>query len=96
MSEKQTQLPDQLGHFGIFGGRYVPEILIPALDELAEAYNRYKNDDDFTRELNYYLREYARPPHPTLLCRAAHEPARRGQDLSQARGPLPHRRAQAQ
>lgn len=58
MSEKQTAYPDEFGHFGNFGGRYVPEILIPALDELIEAYAKHKNDKDFNSELDYYMREY--------------------------------------
>lgn len=62
MSEKPTAQPDHLGHFGIYGGRYVPETLIPALDELAEAYDKYKNDPDFQTELDYYLREYVGRP----------------------------------
>ena len=64
MSAKQTVLPDALGHFGIFGGRYVPEILIPALDELAAAYAKYKNDPDFRAELDYYLGDYVGRPTP--------------------------------
>jgi len=62
MSEKQTSLPDELGHFGKFGGKYVPEILIPALDELTEAYNKYKDDKDFVAELDYYMSEYVGRP----------------------------------
>jgi len=64
MSEKQTAVPDKLGHFGRFGGRYVPEILIPALDELAQAYARYKDDREFVSELDYYLHEYVGRPTP--------------------------------
>ncbi|MGM0507593.1 MAG: tryptophan synthase subunit beta [Fusobacteriota bacterium] len=45
-------------YFGQFGGKYVPETLIPALDELEEAYNKYKNDEDFQKEFKYYLKEY--------------------------------------
>ncbi len=56
--------PDALGHFGIFGGRYVPEILIPALDELMDAYAKYKSDKAFVEELNYYNREYVGRPTP--------------------------------
>ncbi len=67
MSEKQITGPDALGHFGIFGGRYVPEILIPALDELIEAYAKYKSDKDFIAELNYYNREYVGRPTPLYL-----------------------------
>jgi len=64
MSEKQISVPDQFGHFGMFGGRYVPEILIPALDELAETYEKYKTDPDFRAELDYYMREYIGRPTP--------------------------------
>lgn len=64
MSDKQTAYPDKLGHFGMFGGRYVPEILIPALDELTEAYEKYKNDPNFITELDYYMREYVGRPTP--------------------------------
>jgi len=48
----------------MFGGRYVPEILIPALDELIEAYDRYRSDKDFIAELDYYNREYVGRPTP--------------------------------
>jgi len=64
MSEPQTVLPDKLGHFGRYGGRFVPEILIPALDELTEAYEKYKYDKEFLTELDYYLREYVGRPTP--------------------------------
>lgn len=64
MSEPQTVLPDKLGHFGRYGGRFVPEILIPALDELTEAYKKYKDDKEFLAELDYYLREYVGRPTP--------------------------------
>jgi len=64
MSEKQTTLPDARGHFGQFGGRYVPEILIPALDELIKAYSKYSSDAEFNAELDYYLREYVGRPTP--------------------------------
>lgn len=64
MSIEQTIVPDKLGHFGMFGGRYVPEILIPALDELTETYNKYKHDKDFAQELDYYLSEYVGRPTP--------------------------------
>lgn len=57
-------LPDKRGHFGIYGGRYAPEILIPALKELEEAYNELKRDRSFKQELNYYLKKYAGRPTP--------------------------------
>ena len=52
------KLPDKKGHFGTYGGRYVSETLMPALLELEDAFNRYKNDSSFKRELNYYLKRY--------------------------------------
>jgi len=52
------KLPDKQGHFGQFGGRYVPETLMPALLELEEAYGHYKNDKEFKEEFAYYLRQY--------------------------------------
>ncbi len=58
------RLPDKQGHFGEFGGRYVPETLMPALLELEEAYNHYKNDREFRQEFDYYLRQYAGRPNP--------------------------------
>ncbi|MFQ5665639.1 MAG: tryptophan synthase subunit beta [Candidatus Binatia bacterium] len=53
------KLPDRSGHFGIFGGRYVAETLMPALLELDAAYRRVRRDRKFRRELKYYLAEYA-------------------------------------
>ena len=44
-------LPDAAGHFGQFGGKYAPEVLMPALDELERAYNLYRSDPDFLTEL---------------------------------------------
>ena len=54
--------PDQAGHFGIYGGRFVPETLIPALEELEDVYNRAKNDPNFIDEFNYYLKHYVGRP----------------------------------
>ncbi|WP_337033001.1 tryptophan synthase subunit beta [Paenibacillus illinoisensis] len=53
------QLPDQNGRFGPFGGRFVPETLMNALIELEEAYDRYSQDEEFNKELNYLLSEYS-------------------------------------
>jgi tryptophan synthase beta chain len=52
------------GKFGEFGGRYIPETLVPAVEELEEAYLKYKNDPDFKKELEYYLIQYAGRPTP--------------------------------
>ncbi|WP_220498593.1 tryptophan synthase subunit beta [Microbispora sp. H10670] len=54
--------PDVQGKFGIFGGRYVPEALIPALDEVAAEYEKAKTDLDFVREFDHLLRTYAGRP----------------------------------
>jgi len=52
------------GYFGQYGGRYVPEILINALDELEKNYVKSKNDKEFHEELSYYLKNYAGRPTP--------------------------------
>jgi tryptophan synthase beta chain len=52
-------VPDKQGHFGSFGGRYVPETLMPALEELAEAFASVENDPEFKAELNELLEHYA-------------------------------------
>lgn len=57
-------LPDERGHFGIYGGRFVPETLMTALKELEDAYMEAKADDEFQEEFEYYLREYAGRPNP--------------------------------
>jgi len=49
---------DKLGHFGEFGGRFVPETLIPALDELTERYEKVKDDPEFQQAFAYHLREF--------------------------------------
>ncbi len=58
------KLPDETGHYGPFGGRYVPETLMSALIELEQEYLRLKEDADFQSELQYWLREYAGRPTP--------------------------------
>ncbi len=59
-----TRIPDEHGRFGPFGGRYVPETLIPALDELAKVYEKARRDPSFRAELDYYLRQYVGRPTP--------------------------------
>ena len=58
------QLPDAHGHFGPYGGMFVPETLMAALQELTAEYDRARRDPKFKRELDYYLREYAGRPTP--------------------------------
>ena len=57
-------LPDEKGHFGEFGGRYVSETLIPALTELQNAYDEAKKDPNFQKEIDYYLKNYVGRPTP--------------------------------
>ena len=61
-------LPDKRGHFNGFGGRFVPETLIYALDELEKEYAKAKHDKKFISELDYYLKEYAGRPDPFIPC----------------------------
>jgi tryptophan synthase beta chain len=51
-------MPDAKGHFGLYGGRFVPETLMQAVLELEKAYEEVKNDEGFQNELNYLLKEY--------------------------------------
>ncbi len=60
----QTVIPDANGHFGPYGGRYVPETLMHPLKELEEEYFRSQTDPEFQRELDYYLREFCGRPTP--------------------------------
>jgi tryptophan synthase beta chain len=61
--------PDDNGHFGIFGGRYVPETLMPILLELEENYNKYRFDKDFWEEVNSLLKEYVGRPNPLYFAK---------------------------
>ena len=56
--------PDTNGHFGIFGGRYVPETLMPALLKLKEEYETIRFSEDFWKEVDYYLKDYVGRPSP--------------------------------
>jgi tryptophan synthase beta chain len=58
------KIPDTAGHFGQFGGKFVPETLMPVLLELEKAYQEYKNDREFKEEFAYYLRDYVGRPNP--------------------------------
>jgi tryptophan synthase beta chain len=62
-SMKPTQ-PDRLGHFGQYGGMFVPETLMEPLNELTRVYNEIRKTKEFKDELQYYLREYVGRPTP--------------------------------
>lgn len=58
MLNNKTQV-QEVGYFGQFGGQFVPDNIKEALDEIAEAYNNYKKDPDFQKELLNYLKDYS-------------------------------------
>ena len=67
MSEKT--LPDNKGRFGVYGGRYVAETLVPALDELDEQYRIIKKDKKFLSEFHNDLKEYVGRPSPLYFAK---------------------------
>ena len=57
------------GKYGKFGGKYIPETLIPAINELEVAYEKIKNTLNFKKELKYYLQNYAGRPTPLYFAK---------------------------
>ena len=68
--------PDKNGHFGIFGGRYAAETLMPALIELEKAYQAAQKDKTFQKEFEWYQREYSGRPTPLYYARRMSESLR--------------------
>ncbi len=68
MNEKQA-LPDDMGHFGPYGGRFVPETLMSALEELIREYQASRSDEAFQVELQRLSKEYAGRPTPLYYAR---------------------------
>ncbi|MEK7437550.1 MAG: tryptophan synthase subunit beta [Pseudomonadota bacterium] len=66
-------LPDSHGHFGPYGGIFVAETLIQALDELRIAYEKYRSDADFMAEFRYDLKHYVGRPSPVYHCKRLSE-----------------------
>jgi tryptophan synthase beta chain len=64
MAKSTHPLPDATGHFGPYGGMFVPETLMAALQELADEYDRARNDPVFQEELAILLRDFAGRPTP--------------------------------
>ena len=88
-------VPDVRGRFGAFGGRYAPEVLIPALEELRDAWSALRDDPSFRAELGGLLADFVGRPTPiTHAARLSEELGLR--HLAQAGGPRAHRRAQDQ
>ena len=67
MSATVTRQPDATGHFGPYGGIFVPETLMTALEELTQAYEAARKDPEFRRELNQLLAEFVGRPTPLYL-----------------------------
>jgi tryptophan synthase beta chain len=63
------KVPNERGYFGSFGGRFVPETLMYALEELEEEYQKVKEDPRFWQEFEYYLREFAGRPTPLYFAK---------------------------
>jgi tryptophan synthase beta chain len=63
------KVPNEKGYFGSFGGRFVPETLMYALEELEEEYQKVKEDPSFWQEFEYYLREFAGRPTPLYFAK---------------------------
>jgi tryptophan synthase beta chain len=61
--------PDSLGHFGIYGGRYVPETLMPILEELKADYEKVRFDKDFWAKVDYYYKKYVGRPSPLYFAK---------------------------
>jgi tryptophan synthase beta chain len=72
---KPITQPDSLGHWGRYGGRFVPEILMAPLEELTAAYESARADETFQSELDALLRDYAGRPTPLFLARRLTEQA---------------------
>jgi len=66
---RMVDLPDAGGHFGPYGGVFVSETLVQALDELKAAYARYRNDPEFQAEFAYELKHYVGRPSPVYHAR---------------------------
>lgn len=64
MNKTNKPYPDDKGHFGKFGGRYVAETLMPLILEVEKAYKKIKDDPEFIRELDYYAKHYVGRPSP--------------------------------
>ncbi len=67
MSSSTTEIPATAGRFGAYGGRYVPETLVAALEELEEAYAQAQADPAFHAELDMLLKDFAGRPTPLFL-----------------------------
>jgi tryptophan synthase beta chain len=86
--EASGHFPDARGRYGVFGGRYVPETLVPALDRLQAGVERHLNDAEFQAEFNYELKTWV--GRPTALSRASSLSKRWGAEVWLKREDLAH------
>lgn len=87
---KNMERPDVNGRFGKFGGRYVPETLIYALDELTEAYLQAKEDVEFQAKLNGILKDYVGRESPLYFAERLSESLGNGVEVYLKREDLNH------
>ncbi len=69
-AENFSNMPDERGHFGKYGGMFVAETLMAPLQELREAYEKYRHDPDFIAELDYDLKHFVGRPSPLYFAKA--------------------------
>ena len=69
MNNSFRKIPDRKGHFGIYGGRFVPETLMPALIELEAAYKKYRKDKTFLKELGLLHKDFIGRPTPLYFAK---------------------------
>ncbi len=87
---KTHKVPDKKGYFGIFGGRYIPETLMPAVQELTVAYRKISKSRSFKTRLDYYLREYAGRPTPLFFAEKLTKKLGGGKNISETGRSLAH------
>ena len=86
-----AMIPDARGRFGKYGGRYVPETLMPAILELEQAYLNVRKDRDFQKEFHDYSETICWASDPIVFCQTSYQNPWRCKNLSQTRRPLSHR-----
>ena len=88
--------PDERGHFGLYGGRFVAETLMPLILDLEKAYAAAKVDPDFKKEMDGHLTHYVGRPSPLYFAERMTEHCGGREDLLQARRAQPYRRPQGE
>ena len=96
VAEPTVHDPDARGHFGVYGGRFVPEALMAVIEEVTAAYEKARGDQTFLDELDRLQRHYTGRPSPLYEATQAFRACGRSTDLPEARRPQPHRISQDQ